>query len=138
MRDVAIFFRKKICNIDVTGNVLNGNNVVGDRFANGVFPDLNMAKTLGSHVGGPQDTSVVVIIDSGGTRAECVEEVEVGKDKADVKNAFAAFIGSVDFSLGGATGGDGLSLRLPVEWAIEPLDITRHRASLEEGQRGLW
>ena len=71
MGDVAIFLRKKVGNIDVTCNMLNGNRVVGDRFTNSIFSDLDMPETLGGHVGRPEDTRVVIVVNGGssGTKA---------------------------------------------------------------------
>ena len=74
MGDVAIFFRKKVGNIDVTCNMANGNLVVGDRFTNSIFTDLDMSETLCSHVGRPENTGVVVIVDSGSIGAESGKE----------------------------------------------------------------
>ena len=114
---VTIFLRKEVSKVDVTCNMLNGNGVVGDRFTNGVFPDLDMAKTFGSHVGRPQDAGVVIVVDGSSVRTEGREKGEVVKDMTDVED-FGTLVRRVKLCLGCASGGDGLALRLPVERAV--------------------
>ena len=79
-----------------------------------------MTKAFGSKGVGPGDASGIVVVNDGGARHDDVVEVEFFKDVVEMLDVFDAFVGGVDFGFGGATGGDGLAARRPVNGAVNP------------------
>ena len=70
MRDVAVFFCEKISGVDISCHMFDRNVRTCNRFPYCVFSDLNMAESLCSHVGGPKDACIVIVVYGGGFGTE--------------------------------------------------------------------
>ncbi len=63
MGPIAHFFCEDVRWIDFTSNMLNRYCLVLNPFVNQIFAKLNMSGCFQSHVVGPLDTGVIVIVD---------------------------------------------------------------------------
>ena len=75
-------------------------------FANCIFSNLEMAKAFCGGVARPGDTGFVVIVDGGRRGHDGISEIETLNDKGEVKKAFGALVGGVDFGFCRAPGCD--------------------------------
>ena len=132
MGNVLILFCEEIREIQSASDVANGNVLELDLFADSVFSDLDVTKAFGGEGVSPGDTSGIVVVDDSGAWHEVVMKVHFFEDVVEMLKEFDALVGGVDFSLGGATGGDGLSTRGPVDGAVDPEEETGDGAGFEE------
>ncbi len=63
MGPIVLFFCEDVHWIDFTGNMLDRYCLALNPFANQIFAKLNMMSCFQSHVVGPLDTGVIVIVD---------------------------------------------------------------------------
>ena len=82
----------------------------GDALPYCIFSVLHMSEALSCHVTGPLYTGSIVVVENCSGKGEKRQKEHIFEKEADVKDVFGAFIRGVNFGLGSASSGDGLSL----------------------------